>query len=453
MIKTMADQFADKICGTKFADFPDATIHKAKLHILDTLGVAIAGSVSKETQTMIECLGLGGATGSSAVWGWPLKLDARTAALINGISAHAFELDDSGGCDHSGAVVLPAALSVLGETALPVSGRTLLRSILTGYEVGRRVLEAAGGYEEHNGQGWHSTGTCGAFGAAAASGVLLGFDAPTMASALGTACSFSGGTWAFIQNGSPAKKLHAGRAAEGGVVAAYLASRGFAGPATVFEADIWGSFFATFCAGGGDPCALVADFGENWRLNRCSIKPYATCRGTHSAIDAIDMLFSKHGLTPSLIAAVEVDMSQFQFGMCGGTTLTSRAQAQMSLPYAIAAKLHYGKVYLAELEERAWSAPAIAAMLEKIKIRVDPAMKDEDEPGITLVTTRGARHFETVEFPLGGPLNPLSDTQLIAKYSDLAGAVLPPAKVGAILDFVLDLDQRDDARGLLQLLQ
>lgn len=453
MFKTMADQFADKICGTEFADFPDATIHKAKLHLLDTLGVAIAGSVSKETQTMIECLGLGSATGPSAVWGRPLKLDARTAALINGISAHAFELDDSGGCDHSGAVVVPAALSVLGETERPVSGRTLLRSILTGYEVGRRVLEAAGGYEEHNGLGWHSTGTCGAFGAAAASGVLLGFDAPTMASALGTACSFSAGTWAFIQNGSPAKKLHAGRAAEGGVVSAYLASQGFAGPVQVFEADIWGSFFATFCAGGGDPSALVTEFGENWRLNRCSIKPYATCRGTHSAIDAIDTLFSKHGLTPSEIAAVDVAMSQFQFGMCGGTTLTSRAQAQMSLPYAIAAKLHYGKVYLAELEEQAWSDAAIAAMLEKITIRVDPAMKDEDEPGITLVTTLGARHFETVEFPLGGPLNPLSDTQLIAKYADLAGAVLPPAKVGAILDFVLDLDRRDDARGLLQLLQ
>jgi 2-methylcitrate dehydratase PrpD len=315
---TMVGQLAENICATAFDDFPDATIHKAKLHILDTFGAAIAGSASNETRMVTAALGLSSGQGSAPVWGSSIRLDARTAAFVNGVSAHAFELDDSGGCDHSGAVVLPAAIAVMGERTQPVHGRDLLRSVLMGYEVGRRVLEAAGGYEVHNGLGWHSTGTCGAFGAAAAAGVLLEFDARKMASALGTACSFAGGTWAFIDNGSPAKKLHAGRAAEGGVIAAYLTAQGFEGPDAVFEPATWGSFFGTFCAGKADAAALVSDFGRNWRMNRCSIKPYATCRGTHSAIDAIDLMFSRHGLSAAEVAAIEVDMSQFQFGMCGG---------------------------------------------------------------------------------------------------------------------------------------
>lgn len=447
------DLLAQKLCAVRFEDFPEATIHKAKLHILDTIGVTLAGSASNETRMTLDAMGLRNSTGRAGVWGTSIGLDARTAAFVNGISAHAYELDDAGGCDHSGAVVLPAAIAVMAERDKPVSGRNFMRSILLGYETGRRVLEAAGGYEEHNGLGWHSTGTCGSFGAAAAAAALLDFDAGQMASALGTACSFSAGTWAFIGNGSSAKKLHSGRAAEGGVMATCLTASGFVGPDTVFEKDVWGSFFATFCNGEADTDALTAGFGENWRLNRCSIKPYATCRGTHSAIDAINVMFAKHGLTAADIAALEVDISGFQFGMCGGKTVQSRAQAQMSLPYALAARLHYGKVFLAELEQAAWSAPAIQAWLDKTGVRIDAAMKDEDEPAITIITQDGRRYQETVEFPLGGPLNPLGDEQLVAKYTDLACSVLPRSQVEAIADFILDLDRAADARDLTALLQ
>ncbi|MBB4568948.1 MmgE/PrpD family protein [Rhizobium leucaenae] len=453
MSDNLARALAEHVCSTNFDAFPRETIHKAKLHILDTLGAGIAGSASGETRTMLETLGIHDATGRSPIWGRLISADARTAALVNGVSAHAFELDDSGGCDHSGAVVLPAVLATLGDYNQPFSGRELLRSVLLGYEVGRRVLEAVGGYEEHNGLGWHSTGTCGAFGAAAAVGTMLTLDAEAMTSALGTACSFAGGTWAFIHNGSSTKKLHAGRAAEGGLMAAYLAKRGFEGPESVFEAERWGSFFATFGAGRGDPRALVRDFGQYWRLNRCSIKPHATCRGTHAGIDALDLLLQRHGREPADIAAMEVDISGFQYGMCGGKIIESRAQAQMSLPYALAARLRYGKVFLAELEEVAWSAAEIGPLMDRISVRIDPAMKDEDEPAITIVTTAGDRHRLVVDLPLGGPQNPLSDERLIGKYAALAGTVLPTARVDALRDFVLDLENKADARSLLALVQ
>ncbi|WP_296740672.1 MmgE/PrpD family protein [Mesorhizobium sp.] len=452
MVETVLTSLADKVSATDFSDFSEATVRKAKLHILDTLGVSVAGATSIETKLVVDALGLTREKGEASAWGLSLKTDARTAAFINGVSAHAFELDDSGGCDHSGAVVVPAVIAALQTMERPVDGRLLLKSVLLGYEVGRRVLEAAGGYEIHNGNGWHSTGTCGTFGAAAAVATLLGMDRDGIASALGCALSYSGGTWAFIHDGGPAKKLHAGRAAEGGYVAARLARSGFQGPLSAFD-DVWGGFFRTFGDGRAAPEELSRDFGHNWRLNRCSIKPHATCRGTHSAIDAIDLMLGDNGLASSDVAGVIVGMSGFQFGMCGHKTVTSRAQAQMSLPYAVAARLHHGKVSLAELEEKAWRDPAIGKWMDHLTVEIDPAMRDEDEPSVEIRTHDGRTFAATVEHPLGGPLNPLSDERIVAKYADLAGAVLPQARVARLRDTILDIDAAADVRPFTDLLQ
>ena len=451
--KGIAVEFAEKLQRARFSDFSASTVHKAKLHLLDTLGAGLAGSVSPETQRVWRGLGLGTYAGRSAVWGMSCDVSPRAASFINGVSAHALELDDSGGCDHSGAVVVPAALAILPQSAEAVSGQRLLTAMLMGYEVGRRVLEAAGGYEVHNGLGWHSTGTCGVFGAATAAGLLLNLDAPRLAQAFGISCSFAGGTWAFIHDGSQTKKLHAGRAAEGGVTAAFLAASEFTGPAEIFEPEAWGSFFKTFSPGHSAPHLLTEAFGEKWRLDRCSIKPYATCRGTHSAIDAVRQLRATHQLEIGEIAAVEVEMSGFQFGMCGGKVIASRAQAQMSLPYAVAAELAFGKVGPAELEQDKRLSPAIQAWLDRIAARIDPHMADEAEPAVTLVTKDGRRHRTTVEFPAGSPANPLPDEQLIAKFRDLAGQVLPASRIEKIESAILNLDEIADTRDLPNLLR
>jgi len=451
--KSVAGALAEKLCTVRFSDFPAATVHKAKLHLLDTIGAGLAGSVSPETQRVWHGLGLEMDTGRSAAWGMPYEVGARSASFINGISAHALELDDSGGCDHSGAVIVPASFAILPQLKQAVSGQRLLTAILMGYEVGRRVLEAVGGYETHNRLGWHSTGTCGVFGAAATTGLLLGLDAQRLEQALGISCSFAGGTWAFIHDGSQTKKLHPGRAAEGGLSAALLATSEFTGPVKIFDAETWGSFFQTFSPNESDPGLLTEGFAERWRLDRCSIKPYATCRGTHSAIDAVRQLRAMHGIATGQIAAVEVEMSGFQFGMCGGKTIASRAQAQMSLPYAVAAELEFGKVGPAELDPAAWSSLAIQTWLDRIAVRIDPGMADEAEPAITLVTEDAQRHRAIVEFPYGSPANPLPDDQLIAKFRDLAGAVLSGPQIDRIENAILSLDAAADVRDIPNLLK
>lgn len=437
---------------TSFADFDARTLHKAKLHLLDTVGVTVAGTASVETAASLQALAPQ-PSGSSAIWGTGLSTEARTAALLNGIAAHALELDDAGGCDHSGAVVVPALIACLPGLGRRVTGAAVLHAMLLGYEVARRVLEACGGYEAHNGLGWHSTGTCGPFGSAAAVAILKGLDEEKIGMALAIAGSTAAGTWAFIHNGSQTKKLHSGRAAEGGLIAAELAGAGFTGPSAIFE-NVWGGFFPTFARSTPfAPEALLADWGSFWRLNRCSIKPHATCRGTHSAIDALDMILSREGLRPGDVSGIEVDISGFQHGMCGGTRLTSRAEAQMSLPYAMAARLEYGTVGLDQLETTAWSSPAIAAWIERFALKIAPEMADEDEPAITVITTDGARHRTVVEYPLGAPQNPLSDDRIIAKFESLCGRVLPRDRTEALRDQILTLDAAPNVAPLLNLLR
>ena len=446
-------RLAQAVHATSYADFSPATIHKMKIHLLDTLGVSLAGAHASETARVIAGLGITTDTmGTTHIWGTPYYCDTRTAAFVNGVAAHAYELDDSGGCDHSGAVVIPAAVATIANIPTPLSGESLLRSLILGYEVARRVLEACGGYEAHNGLGWHSTGTCGVFGSASAVALLRGSSADQLAQALGIAGSFAGGTWSFIHDGSQTKKLHAGRAAEAGVMAANLALAQFSGPQALFQTGTWGSFFDTFGSGQHDESTLLTQFGAFWRINRCSIKPYATCRGSHSGIDAINIIMSTNQLVPADIATIHIAISAFQYGMCGSTRITTRAEAQMSLPYALAARLYYGKVFLAELADTAWGDPSIAHWLSHTTVQIDPHMSDDAEPAITVTTHAGARYTQTVDHPLGGPQNPLSDAQVIAKFRDLVAPVITTDTSEQIIHLVLDLEQCRDVKELCALL-
>ncbi|HLX01087.1 MAG TPA: MmgE/PrpD family protein, partial [Trinickia sp.] len=161
---SLARQLAAFVADTPVGALPADVTGKAIRHVLDTLGAALAGARALETRCALDLMtGQGG--GVAPAWGTPYTLAARDAAFVNGVAAHALELDDAGGCDHSGAVVLPAALAALSCTERPVSGPELLTAVVLGYDVARRVLEAAGGYSAHNGAGWHSTLTCGVFGA------------------------------------------------------------------------------------------------------------------------------------------------------------------------------------------------------------------------------------------------------------------------------------------------
>ncbi|AWM87070.1 MmgE/PrpD family protein [Microvirga sp. 17 mud 1-3] len=434
------------------SDLPPAIRTKAARHTLDTLACGIAGAASQEAQAALDLLLATEHRGDVAVWGTNEALSARSATLVNGIACHAFELDDTGGCDHSGAVVLPAALAAVAMAGWPVSGKEFLLAVTLGYDIGRRVLEACGGYEPHNEAGWHSTATCGTFGAAAAAARLLKLDSTGIAHALGHAASFSGGLWAFIHDGSQTKRIHAGRAAEGGLLAALLARSGISGPFNIFE-NVWGGFLATFAAETAQPDALTKGLGEGWRLERVSLKPYASCRGTHSSVDALGVLLDRHNLAREDVEGIEVRLSPFLSDMCGGRDVATLPFAQMSLPYALAARLALGHAGLSAYSEKERNNPSLISAMQRVSLIVDPSIGADEEPFVRVLARDGRADEMRVERALGSPANPVTDEAYFAKIRSLGTMAIDGSGVRHLIEGVLGMWEQDDMRWLNDTLQ
>lgn len=437
--------------GTRFEQLPAEVVDKAKAHTLDTLGAALAGSTAQEALCTRNALLATEGSGPAVCWGTQTSFSPRQAALVNGVAAHAFELDDTGGCDHSGAVVLPTLIALLPIIGHPVSGRDLLTAIVVGYDVGRRILEGFGGYRPHNEAGWHSTGTCGVFGAAAGAANLLRLDAAQTQACLGIAGSFSSGLWAFIHDGSMTKKLHAGRAAEGGVLAALLARSGMTGPTRLFD-PVWGGFFNTYAHAPVDLQAFEQRLGRDWRIMNAAIKPHASCRDTHCAVDATDRILRRHLLMADQVDRVQIRLNSFLAGMVGGKDVSTLPAAQMSLPYAIAARICYGTAGLSAYTTRRRNSSEIEQMLQRIEITVDDAVKASH--GTAVVVTAGAAVIEEpTSIPLGAPTNPLPPDMLRAKYDELATLALSAAKAAQLADLVTAMEQVRDVNEMAGLLR
>lgn len=442
------DRLASFLSALRFEALPADVVEKTKVHIGDTIGSALAGARSAEARIARRAAG---APGSALIWGTGDRAAAREAALINGVAAHAFELDDSGGCDHSGAVVIPAVLAAIAEAKQPVTGRELIASVAAGYETGRRVLEAAGGYDSHNGLGWHSTGTCGTLAAAAAVARLNGFDDLATRDAITLATSFSSGLWAFIHDGSQAKKIHAGRAAEGGLLAARFAGEGLAGPSKVFD-DVWGGFFRAFNKDACEPQKLCEGLGEDWKVRRAVLKPYASCRGAHSAIDALDDLLSESGRDAAEIDRIELRLSAMLMGMCGARESGAMAPTQMSLPYALAARCVLLTAGLQAYAADRRADPRLRAVMDRMLLTVDDRMQPLDEPVVTLLFEDGVRLSRMVPRATGSAERPMRPAAIRAKFEELAAMSIETEQADRLWRTIAEVEHLEDCRALEPLL-
>jgi 2-methylcitrate dehydratase PrpD len=443
---------AEFAAGVSLDDLDHAIVEKAKLHILDTLGAGIAGMCSPEAQAAAEALAAADPDPRlSPIWGTPLAAPPATAALVNGVAAHALELDDTDGCDHSGAVVVPTLIAALRH-APEASGADVVRAAIVGYDVARRVLDASGGHPVCNGIGWHSTGTCGSFGAAAAAATLLGLPPAEHASALGLAGTFTGGLWAFIEDGAMAKRLHAGKAAEQGLTAALLARQGFTGSVHIFEAP-WGGYFSTYLRDAAVPEALTAELGRSWKIMQASFKPYASCRDTHSAIDAAIEWRSTGTVASAELALLELRVNEFIGRMCGGRDLETTVDVQMSLPYCVAAALVHGGLGIPEISREGRADAETIAVLEKVRVVVDETLPQGAPVQVRAELRDGSVVTAIGKPPLGSIENPLSVQQVTDKFAALAGRVLPAGQLEQLLELVMALEQVPDARRLVALLR
>jgi 2-methylcitrate dehydratase PrpD len=434
---------------------PPETREKQKELLLDLLGCALGAVKTPEGLSALQAVSeLENGEGPAALWGTSRRASAAGAALMNGILAHTLESDDTHaeGCIHPGAPIIPAAVAV-GE-AVKASGKDLLAAIVIGYEVGIRIAIGVGPVS-HRMHGWHATGTCGAFGAAAATGKLLQLTPQQMAWALGLAGVQHTGTWVFTDDGSMCKRFHAGQAAQGGVNAAYLAWAGFTGPTRVLEAKD-GGFFAT-TSDEYDISRVAKGLGEKYEAALTSPKPFSCCRHTHSTLDAVLRLVSKNSFKPEDVREVFVKTNSSAFKSVGKIvepqTIT---EAQFSLPFLIGLAILEKRVFQDQFTMEKIKNPQILTLARKVKISVDPVV-DRNYPehwssDVRITTSAGNELKMFVKDAPGELGNPLPKNLVQEKYQSLAKAALSPERIEKVEKMVLHMEGIKNVRDLGSLL-
>lgn len=443
-------QVAEWVAGLRHADIPESARRVIRFAVMDTLACGLHGRTQPWAEIIERWACDGAVSGGSSVWGDNApRLRAPDAALVNGVAAHAFELDDFHQTKlHPGAVVVPAALAV-GEK-LDSSGEDILTAVAAGYEVMIRSSAALGPAEAKS-RGWHITGITGTFGAAAAAAVLMGLDAEHTAWALGLAGTQSGGLFAFTADGAMSKRFHAGQAARAGVAAAELGALGFTGPTQIYEAAD-GGFLWTFTDNAkAEP--LFEGLGDVWRLETTSFKPHAACGSTHSYIDAAVEIHDRYGDIGD--RAVRVGQCRVVDEQCGfdyvpGTVLN----AQMSMRYCVAAALRYGQALPAEFAAPRLSEPETVALAQRIELVHDAEMDDiypAHYPGwVEIERTPGSGDFERVsrDDPSGSIANPDKEQAMLDKFRRLMADMAPAEQAAALERAALDLEN-STARALV----
>lgn len=448
---TLTESLASYWAAARFEDLSADTVRLAKRFLIDTLAAGIAGARTNVVEAVLAAAHAGteGAVGSATVWGRGEKLPAPMAAMVNGTSAHALELDDFGGCGHSGAVVIPALCALAGR--LEFSGRQALCALVAGYDLAARTLEGAGGYRPVNDLGWHSTGICGSFGSAAVSAKLLGLDRERFADALGIAGTFTGGIWAFLADGAMTKRFHPGKASENGVSAALLAQAGMSGPRKVLEAQ-WGGFFSTYAKGIATPEATLAGLGSEFRIARSGMKPYACCRGLHACLDALFELMRELGIGSEQIAGMVVHGNEQVRVQFDRLEIGNMLDAQFSMQYALAAGATSGRSTLDQFTTLRAAEPEVQRLMRSIQVVADRTLKAGEYPPLELVLADGRRIERHIKFAKGAPENPLSDAELHAKVVSLAEPVLGEAACTELIDRVTGLESVKGFRDVTRLL-
>lgn len=417
---------------------PPEVLKAAKDSLMDSIGSALGGGTYEEVPHIVEVFSSFSAPGeqSSSVWGTGKKTSLFQASLLNGILAHSLELDDvhTGSKTHIGAVVLPAAWSV-GE-ALRVSGKKLLEAVIVGYETMARIGEGFG-VSAHRLRGWHVTGTAGTFGAAAATAKILDLDVQKIIFALGMAGTQSSGLWAFLEDGSTSKKLHTGRAAENGVVAAFLASAGMTGPRHILDAEDGGLYRAT--SDSFDMDVVCRKLGTCFEILNVDRKPYACCRSIHPSIDAVLALRKQHVFSPLSIAKINVRTYEVAVKQCGVIFYPSNtSEAKFSMRFGIAAALLDGAAGQEQFSDEKINSREVKELAGKVGVIEDESFTAY-YPGkwgcsVEVEMVDGKKLEKTVMDASGSVTNPLSDEQLISKFTALAEKTLGKEKCRKVIE-------------------
>jgi 2-methylcitrate dehydratase PrpD len=430
------------IAELRYDELPVEVRDRAKLAVLDWAGSALAGFDSDSARKAGALIAELGGPDEATVLGCGVRRPALHAALLNGIQAAVYEIDDVHlDCRvHPGLSVISAAFALAEREG--ADGRRLIEAVVAGYEVIVRLTITLG--VPHN-NWWHSTGTAGAVGAAAASAKLLGLSVEQCTGALGLGATQGAG----LIDGTEGKALgtkhfHGGKAAQNGMWAALLARRNYLGSLTALEGE-WG-FLRAFAKGTDkDRLALLDRLGEEWYILRTISKPFACCLSSHAGIHALLAVVEKHGLTPDQVESIEAYTNPGSYYMIRNPDPRDELQAKFSLPFCLATALVNSDVsYRAFDEKTLWDST-----VRDVMARVSLQTREEIGRIETLVRvrTRDGRVLECV-----GERASLNAHQVLAKFRDVVKGVVSPAQSERIIHAIERLDSEPDLRSIGALL-
>jgi 2-methylcitrate dehydratase PrpD len=444
----VVERFAAFATAYRNAAIAAPVAHHARRAVIDWFAALLPGAVDTPA-TLLEAalaeeFGRGGAClalGRAA--------PARLAALINGTAAHTAELDDifRDGIYHPGAPTIAAALAL--AQARGAGGARFLRAVIVGYEISTRIGAAMG--RDHY-RYFHNTGTIGCFGAAAACAELLELDAPRFAHALATVTTFSAALQQAFRMDSHSKPLHAGRAAEAGVLAALAAGRGVTGSLDVLEGEVGYGRALSHGNLGPDWGDIDATLGRDFHITRMTFKNHACCGHSFAAIDGALAAQAALGVAAAAIERVRIGGYRATVEVAGIAEPRSAPEARFSTQYTVATALTHGSVRLDAFSPARLNDAATRDLMRRVELAIDPQLDatfPRQRAARVVLETRDGRRLEHLQpTRKGDPDLPLSDDELEAKYRELAAPVLGSARAAALLADLWRVDTLDDLTSL-----
>jgi 2-methylcitrate dehydratase PrpD len=432
------------VADSRWDDLPAPVRHEAKRALLNWLGCALGGAADPAIVNALAAIGPYAGVPRASVIGYPLRIDAPNAALVNAMASNILDFDDThlATVIHPSPPIAPAVLAI--AEAEGATGPALLHAFALGVDVACRVGTAAG--PEHYAHGWHISGTCGVFGAAAAVGKLLGLDAARMNWAFGLAATQAAGLVESL--GSMAKSWNIGAAAKNGLTAALLARTGFTASTRGIEAP---RGFAHVLADGTSLGALLDDLGSRWYLLENAYKPYPCGVVVHPVIDACLALRAEPGVTVDTIRRLELRLNALAIERADRPRPRDGLEAKLSLQYCAACAIHDGTVGVAQFDDARVADPLLASLAPKVGMVGDPSVATD--AAHVIASLHDGRVFPIdVPHARGSVARPLTDAEIEAKFRALASAT-PWIDAACVIEAIWQLDRAADGAGFVRLLR
>src|SRR5215831_3090048 len=410
----------------RLEDVPSDVRHEALRAIVNIVGCAIGGSGHPAVDIALRALGPFSGPATAQPLARRERMDPLLASLVNGISSHVHDYDDTTPRNYSHPSSPVASALFAYASANPLSGREFVHAFILGFEAESRIGNAV--YPAHYDAGWHITGTAGVFGAAVSIGRLTGVSTQQMIWAIGLAATQAAGLREMF--GSMGKAFHPGRSAQNGYVAALLAREGF----TAGERGLEGPRgFAAVQAARFDLSKITARLGVDFDLRANTYKPYPCGIVNHPAIDGAIQLHDEHRFDPEEVEAVSLRVAPLVLDLCNQQNITRGLQGKFSVYHGAAVGLVRGKAGLQEYSDEAVNDPAIKRARERATAVGDSSLT-EDQARLDVELADGRVLTKFVEQSIGNLKRPLTDAQLTAKFRDQAVLALPEDQVDHVID-------------------